>query len=196
MPKKPKHIEEKVDELIRKDLTFGEIKNEVDVSESYISGRRKYLKKEAAKQEESKPTDIPFELSKKSQKLLYNLMGMLGCDSMDDLVQVVSGDYKSLMFEKYKYDIDNELTVAELFNRFKANHELVENIGDTEKQIQLLTKLGMEDVIIYYRMFVDDYFRGSLFDFMSHYSQLYWKEVKDMSIITFHENIFLNQEGG
>ena len=194
MPKKPKHVEEKVDELIRAGFTSSEIKNEVDVKDSYISGRRKRLKEEAAKKDEDKPADIPFELSKKSLGLMYNLMGMLGCDSMDDLTQVISDDYKTLMVEKYEYDIDNKMTVAEVFSKLKANHNLMETLQDTDKLIQLMRNLGMEDVIKIYKMVVAlDYYNGSLFHFMAQYSKLYWEETKGMEIITYYGNPYLNQ---
>lgn len=186
MPRKPKHIEEKVDNLIQKGYTSKEIKNEVIVSDSYISTRRKKIRDEKARKEESKPALIPFELSKKSVRLLYNLQGMLDADTLDDLIQIMWNDYKPIMVEKYKYDIDNKMTVAQVFSTFKENHEhlarlkaekmLIEDLNYWETQELILTKLGLGDVIKHYNTGFGATFKGSLFEFLVYYTMKYRTE--------------------
>lgn len=122
MPKKPKHIQDRVDQLIQEKQTAKEIittiKNEGHtVSESYISSRRGKIK-EPEENKESGKTLLGPELNKESIQLLFNLMNMLGEDNLDYTVKTISEDYKTILKEKYKHDLDNQLTVAQVFNQF------------------------------------------------------------------------------
>lgn len=155
MPKKPKHVQDRVDQLINEKYTTKEIieilkSEDLDASASYISSRRKKITKpeEINKKEEKVFTQI----SQESIQFIYTLMGMLGKNSLDETVRTIYNDYRTIIGAKYRFDIDNERSVSEVFNEFEESYRLFNKYAIDEPKLSLLIKraheLADEEVLI------------------------------------------------
>lgn len=196
MPKKPRHIQDKVDLLIKEKNVTKEIIEKIEaeghkVSPSYISTRRKKIQ-ELDNKKETPKTSISPELSKESIRLLYNLQGLLGKENLDDTIMTVSEDYKEIIREKYRYDLDNEKSIKQVFSDFKDAYRIIENIDKNESQLKLLKKMKFDkDPLSYYYWGIEeDDYRESIFTFLSEYAIKYWEEVRRLSITTINEYPF------
>jgi hypothetical protein len=191
MPRKPKHIQERVDQLITENHASKEIieiiKNEKNdnISPSYISTRRKESKKLEEKNETPK-TPYSSDLSKDSFRLLYNLMGMLGKKSLDETIETINDDYREIIKEKYRYDLDNEKTTAQVFREFEEAYRILESLDKNESQLKVYEKMELKmDPFSYYRMMSADEeieFTENFFDFLSESTIKYWRDEKKVSI--------------
>jgi hypothetical protein len=191
MPKKPKHIQDRVDGLIKEKHITNEIidllkKEGHNVSKSYVSTRRKILK-ELEKKNGSIETSYSPTLSKDSIRLLFNLMGMLGKDNFDETIKTISDDYRKIFQQKFKHDLDNEKTLAQVFSEFEEAFNILESLDNNETQLKLFEKVkSKENPLRYYKYYVHIFKDGkkdiTLFDFLSEYAIKYWEEVQDVSI--------------
>ena len=105
MTKKPRHIQDRVDELIKENHITREIidilKNEGHkVSASYISTRRKKLKDSEVKKE-TKTLSSDIKISEDSIQLLNDLMIYLGKKDFDETIKVVCNEYMELIRKKF-----------------------------------------------------------------------------------------------
>jgi hypothetical protein len=151
MPKKPKQIQEKVDKLLREDYRANEIIEKIKkedgtkISTSYVSTRRKKVKEEK---------DIPKtsqSLSRKTLNKLYDLQNRLGKKDLDETITTISEDYKTILREKYKYDFEDEKTVAQVFEEFMESHRILNSLDKNESQLKIFEKINREEnPLIYY----------------------------------------------
>ena len=151
------------------------------VSPSYISNRRKKIQELDKKKETPKTSSL--DLSEESIKLLRNLQGLLGKENLDDTIKAVSEDFREIIREKYRYDLDNEKSIKEVFSDFKDAYRIMENIDKNELQLRLLEKIKFdEDPLPYYYWSVEEEdYRAPVFTFLSEYAIKYLKDVRGIS---------------
>ena len=161
------------------------------VSPSYIGTRRKKIP-DLDNKKETPRTSMSPELSKESIRLLYNLQGLLGKENLDDTIKTVSEDFKEIIQEKYRYDLDNEKSIKQVFSEFKDAYRIIENLDKNESQVRLLEKMKFDEdpLPYYYWVIEEENYRESIFTFLSEYAIKYWKDKKGVSITTLSSSPF------
>jgi hypothetical protein len=195
MPKKPLEVHEKVKDLIREGCLNKEIKKIVDVSDSFISNRRKELKEEDKIKDEKTTDSNDIKISKKSLEILYRIQGMYGHDTIDETVSTIFEDYKQIMKGKFEYDMDNEKTAGEVFSNFRDELDKLYKMSDNQKQIEFYKSLDQDDKVIdhYFGALMIGY-KKTFFEFIAENIIEHCEKCKSMRIFTYHGNLFVSKE--
>jgi hypothetical protein len=129
-------------------------------------------------------------------------MGILGIENIDALIKTISDDYREIIKQKYRYDIDNEKTVAQVFREFEDSYKMINSLDKNETQIEILEKYypkkqGPSEAgpITYYQVLSEhEGFKMNIFDFLAEYTVKYCNEVKKVYASSGYGYPFLNSK--
>jgi hypothetical protein len=194
MPKKPLEVHEKVKDLIREGRLNKEIKKIVDVSDSFISNRRKELKEEDKIKDEKTTYSNDIKISKKSLDILYRIQGMYGHDTLDKTILTIFEDYKQIMKGKFEYDMDNEKTAGEVFNDFRDELDELYKMSNNQKQIEFYKSINQDDKVLdHYFGTLGSGYNKTFFEFIAENVIEHCEKCKGISIF-YVDNIFANKK--
>jgi hypothetical protein len=73
-------------------------------------------------------------------------MNMLGEQNIQNTLNTIIRDYKVILYEKYKYDLDDELSVAHVFKMFSEIYRKNSKQEKIARQNLIDTKLGVSGI--------------------------------------------------
>jgi len=152
MPKMKKEKSDEILKLLDEGYTNVEIARKAHVSEGTVSRIRSRLKKDEKKNNEgAKKIEIPLvsvPLSMDALKKLGAIQTVLGCNTLDEAINLLYSDVPKIMAFKFKATLNFHGTPSEVFrevlemSRMLSDATNPQNVN-SELQAEILAKMGM-----------------------------------------------------